>query len=74
MFLSDGSLASLPSYRTDDAQIRLVLTEFPADTIVEWLVRSPTQEFLIPLDEHAMLTENIPRVSTPEELVSYLSN
>ena len=48
-------------------------TEFPADLPVRALVCSPTTEFLLPLDEHGMATNEIPNVLTPEELLEILS-
>lgn len=40
---------------------------------VEWVVCTPTQEFLKPLDIFGLLAENIPRVCTPEELINHLN-
>jgi hypothetical protein len=48
-------------------------TEFPENFTVEWLVCTPTQEFLYPLSEHGLF-ENVPRVLTPEELLSILGD
>jgi len=45
----------------------------PAVESVEAVVCTPTQEYLIPFDEYGMLTDNIPRVCTPEELIQVLN-
>lgn len=40
---------------------------------VEWVVCTPSQEYLNPLDAFGMLSEEIPRICTPEELVRHLN-
>ncbi len=46
---------------------------FPLDTRVTAVVCTPSIEFLKPLDEFGMVTESIPRVMTPEELLMLAS-
>jgi hypothetical protein len=46
--------------------------EFPPATKVEWVLCLPTQEFLSPLGKFGLLANDIPRVCTPEELVTVL--
>jgi hypothetical protein len=46
--------------------------EFPPVTKVEWVLCLPTQEFLSPLGKFGLLATDIPRVCTPEELVTVL--
>jgi hypothetical protein len=46
--------------------------EFPPATKVEWVLCLPTQEFLSPLGKFGFLANDIPRVCTPEELVTVL--
>lgn len=50
------------------------LTEFDPSIPVEWLVCCPSQEFLLPLGEHGMASPSVPRVLTPEELLSLVSS
>lgn len=45
--------------------------EFPNCEGVDWIVCSPTQEYLMPINKFGMLTSEIPKVCIPEELVSY---
>jgi hypothetical protein len=45
----------------------------PSITRIEWIVCTPTQEFLKPFHEHGVLTDEIPRVCTPEELLGLLT-
>jgi len=45
----------------------------PEDIAIEWVVCTPTQEYLTPLDEFGLLDEGIPRVCTPEEFVAVLN-
>lgn len=47
-------------------------TEYPATSRVEWLVCSPTVEFLRPFAENGMFSETTPRIVTPEELLDIL--
>jgi hypothetical protein len=44
----------------------------PAGATVEWLVCSPTQEYLRPIGRYGFVNENVPRVCTPEELLAVL--
>lgn len=39
---------------------------------IEWVVCTPTQEFLNPVDRYGLLAEGVPRVCTPEEFSSFL--
>ncbi len=61
--------------RTTEAFARQVAsgeTEFDKHLAVEWLVCSPTTEFLSPYDEHGLIDDVTPRVVTPEELLELL--
>lgn len=53
-------------------QVAAGQTEFPTTSPVEWLVCSPTVEFLKPFSENGMFSENTPRIVTPEELLEIL--
>ena len=46
----------------------------PAVNKVEWIVCTPTQEYLRPPDEFGFVTGTTPKVCTPEELVLVFSN
>ena len=48
--------------------------EFPPGTNVQWLVCTPSVEFLMPVAEHGMVAENVPRVVTPEELLGLVAH
>jgi hypothetical protein len=41
---------------------------------VQWVVCTPAQEYLHPLDRHGMLAPDIPRVCTAEELLDHLTS
>jgi hypothetical protein len=56
------------------SQITRGETEFSPDTHVEWLVCTPTQEFLVPLGEYGFAAPGVPRVITPEELIIFLND
>lgn len=53
-------------------QVAAGQTEFPATSQVDWLVCSPTVEFLKPLSENGMFNETMARIVTPEELLQIL--
>jgi len=38
---------------------------------IEWVVCTPSQEFLLPVDKFGYLSPGIPRVCTPEELINH---
>lgn len=46
----------------------------PAGADVEWLVCTPTQEYLRPPGRYGFVIENVPRVCTPEELLAVFVN
>ena len=48
--------------------------KLPKARKTEWIVCTPAQEFIKPLGRYGMLTEEIPRICTPEELVTYLKS
>ena len=67
--------AARQAQRTFEAfrnQVAAGQTEFPSTSRVEWLVCSPTVEFLKPFSENGMFSENMPRIVTPEELLEIL--
>ncbi len=67
--------AARQAQRTCEAYRRQVAagqTEFSPGTPVEWLVCSPTVEFLKPLGENGLFSEATPRIVTPEELLEIL--
>lgn len=43
------------------------------DKKVDWIVCTPSQEFLHPIDMYGMLAIDVPKVCTPGELVKFLS-
>lgn len=47
--------------------------DIPDITQVEWVVCSPTQEFIKPWDKYGFLSQDISRVCTPEEFVAHLN-
>lgn len=38
---------------------------------IEWIVCTPSQEFIRPIDRYGMLSCDIPKVCSPEELITY---
>lgn len=48
-------------------------SNLPECEYVEWLVCTPTQEFINPIDKYGMLSKDIPKVCTPEELIDYFN-
>jgi len=49
-------------------------SNFPDISAVEWVVCSPTQEYIKPPDKYGYLSEKIPRVCTPQEFINHLNS
>jgi Nuclease-related domain. len=47
--------------------------DFPDVNNVEWVVCCPTQEYINPWDKYGFLSNDIPRVCTPQEFVDHLN-
>ena len=45
----------------------------PHASSVEWVVCCPAQEYIRPWDKYGFLSENIPKVCTPQELIHHFS-
>ncbi len=67
--------AARQAQRTCEAfrrQVAAGQTEYSATSQVDWLVCSPTVEFLKPFSEYGMFNERMARIVTPEELLQIL--
>ncbi|HKP74162.1 MAG TPA: NERD domain-containing protein [Longimicrobiaceae bacterium] len=49
-------------------------SEIGRDEVVDWVVCMPSQEFIKPLDRFGLLDVGVPKICTPEELVSYFQH
>jgi len=49
------------------------LSSLPEVSRVEWVVCCPSQEYIYPWNKYGFLSEDIPRVCTPQELITHLN-
>lgn len=53
--------------------IKEKIIELPEHSMIQWIVCTPTQEYICPFDKYGLLTNEIPRVCTHEELIDFLN-